>query len=230
MCIKRVTLRVRAGIRLQKYGSEPIQRDMTQTDEEILRRVQSGDREAFLVLFDRYYGRVESYARRQMQNPDAARDIASETFLRAFRTVDGFRIGEISYPGYLFLICRRLLLTEQSRHGGVATRSLAESAAEMETIADGDALPLDQLLSVERGAMLRDALDRLPRADREIIHLAFERDLSRRDIAEILDKPSVSAVTSHLHRAVQKLKVIIVEQGYFETERKVDRTSNHATR
>ena len=81
---------------------------MTQTDEEILRRVQGGDREAFLVLFDRYHDRVEGYARRQLHNLEAARDIASETFLRAYRTVDSFRLGEISYVGYLFLICRRL--------------------------------------------------------------------------------------------------------------------------
>src|SRR5689334_16674241 len=110
---------------------------MTPTDEEILRRVQNGDREAFLVLFDRYHGRVESYARRQMQNPEAARDIASETFLRAFRAVDSFRIGEISYPGYLFMICRRLMVTEQTRNGSIATHSLDESPNEMEKLVDG---------------------------------------------------------------------------------------------
>ena len=203
---------------------------MTQTDEEILRRVQSGDREAYLVVFDRYYSRVESYARRQMQNPEAARDIASETFLRAYRTVDSFRIGEISYAGYLFLICRRLILTERSRCGGAHFRSLDEHTEEIKAIPDGLALPLDLLLSAERCTMLRDALDRLPVADREIIHLAFERDLSRRDIAEILAKPSVSAVTSHLHRAVQKLKAIIVEQGYFEIQREAERTVTHAAR
>ena len=202
---------------------------MTQTDEEILKRVQSGDRQAYLLLFDRYYKRVESYARRQMQHPEAAQDIASETFLRAYRTVDAFRIGEISYAGYLFLICRRLMATEQGRHS-LVWRSLDETAEEADSIPDGSALPIELLLSAERGAMLRDALDRLPASDREIIGLAFEQDLSRRDIAEILAKPSVSAVTSHLHRAVQKLKAIILEQGYFEIDREVEWKSDHATR
>jgi len=203
---------------------------MTQTDEEILRRVQGGDREAFLLLFDRYYGRVEGYARRQMQNPEVARDIASETFLRAYRTVDSFRINEISYIGYLFMICRRLTLTERSRYGGVPVRSLDENADELEAIPDGDDLPVDLLLSAERSTMLRDALEKLPAADREIIHLAFERELSRRDIGEILCKPSVSAVTSHLHRAMRKLKAIIIEQGYFEIQREAEHTASHAAR
>jgi RNA polymerase sigma-70 factor (ECF subfamily) len=225
-----VTARRLYGICLMKGQRHSISARMIQTDEEILRRVHSGDREAFLLLFDRYYSRVESYARRQMQNPEAARDIASETFLRAYRTVDGFRIGQISYVGYLFLICRRLMLTELSRHGGIVCRSLDDSADEVETIPDGSALPVEMLLSAERGEMLKEALARLPATDREIIHLAFERDLSRRDIAELLSKPSVSAVTSHLHRAMQKLKGIIVEQGYFEVEREVDRKADHATR
>ena len=135
---------------------------MTQTDDEILRRVQGGDREAFLALFDRYYSRVEGYARRRMQNPEAARDIASETFLRAYRTVDSFRLGEISYAGYLFLICRRLMLTERARYGGALFRSLDEHTEEIEAIPDGVALPLDLLLTAERCTMLRNALDTFP--------------------------------------------------------------------
>lgn len=196
---------------------------MTLSDEEILRRVHKGDREAYITLFDRYYARVEGYARRQTLNAEAARDFASETFLRAYRSVDGFRVGEISYLGYLLMICRRLILTEQARFRSAPVRSLEENAEEMDQLADSAALPLEFLLSAERSAMLRSALEQLPAADREIIHLAFERDLSRRDIGDILGKPSVTAVTSHLHRAVQKLKALIVRQGYFDTGREVER-------
>jgi len=195
---------------------------MTQSDDDILRRVHGGDREAYFVLFDRYYGRIESYARRRMHDSEAARDVASETFLRAFRTVDAFRIGEISYAGYLFLICRRLMLTELTRNRALVWRSLSEDAEEMESVPSGAALPLELLLSAERCTMLRAAIERLSGADQEIIHLAFERDLSRRDIADVLEKPSVSAVTSHLHRAMQKLKAIVAEQGYFEAQRQTD--------
>ena len=63
--------------------------------------------------------------------------------------------------------------------------------------------------------MLQEALRQLPSEDREIIQLAFVRDLSRRDIGEILGKPTISAVTSHLYRAMRKLKVIVAKQGYF---------------
>ncbi len=196
------------------------QGSMDLSDDEILRRVQQGERTEFLELFDRYYPRIEGYAQRQLHNAEAARDIASETFLRAYRHVDSFRIGEISYVGYLFLVCRRLILTERqrARSSPVVPWDPAqhENLAEAEPQADTAALPLARVLHAEKRAVVRQALQQLPADDQEIILLAFERDLSRRDIAQILDKPSVSAVTSHLYRAMQKLKVVLLQQGYFD--------------
>lgn len=196
---------------------------MSLTDEEILKRIQRGDRQEYIKLFDRYHSRVELYARRLLRNSEAARDAASETFLRAFRNVDSFRIGDISYLGYLFLICRRLVITEQSRMSKSPTYPLEENYSEIAHIAENVALPLEKLLTAERGEMIRQALKCLSEDDREIIYLAFERDLSRRDIGDIMGKPSVSAVTSHLFRAMQKLKTIVVEQGYFAMEYQVER-------
>lgn len=192
------------------------------SDEEIISRVQQGQPSEYLVLFDRYYSRVENYARRHLQHAEAARDIASETFLRAYRNVQRFRIGEgITYFGYLLMICRRLILTERAQQRRALLLSLEETP-EAERLSDADRLPLVQILDGERQRMMQDALDLLPDDDREIIYLAFERDLSRRDIAEILGKPSVSAVTSHLYRAMQKLKRIVVAQGYFSPEEKYE--------
>ncbi len=192
---------------------------MDLSDEDILRQVHKGDKNAYMTLFERHYARVESYARRRMNNAEAARDIASETFLRAYRAVDSFRIDEgVPYLGYLLLICRRLILTEQGRQRILMTHSLEENPAVADTLMDMEPLPLDRLLDSERDEILREALDHLSVDDREIIHLAFQDGLSRRDIGTILNKPTVSAVTSHLHRAISKLKGIITRQGYFAME------------
>ena len=192
---------------------------MHQTDDEILGAVQQGERSKYITLFDRHYSRVENYARRQLQNAEAARDVASETFLRAYRNVDSFRIGDnVSYIAYLLMICHRLTLTELARRRATPVSSLEDHAIVVDRLADRGASPVDRLLEGERRDMLRVALNSLPSDDREIIHLAYERDLSRQDIVSILGKPSVSAVTSHLYRAMQKLKAVMVKQGYFATE------------
>src|SRR5579883_1547403 len=152
---------------------------MDLSDEEIIRRAQRGERSAFLTLFDRHYPRVESYARRQTRDAELARDLASETFLRAYRNLDKFRTGEnITYLGYLLMICRRLIITESARRRAAPARSL-EECERLDRIEDDGALPVDYVLGAERRAMLQQALRSLSEEDREIIHLAFERDLSR---------------------------------------------------
>lgn len=188
---------------------------MELSDDDILRRVQRGERTEYIALFDRYYARVERYARWQINDPEAARDIASETFLRAYRSVDNFRVGEpVSYLAYLLTICRRLALSERARSQARPTTPLDETDAE-NTAWDRSELPLDAMLRGERCAMLHDALERLPAPDREIIQLAYESDLSRNDIMIIMNKPSITAVTSHLYRAMQRLKAVVEEQGDF---------------
>ena len=192
---------------------------MEPSDDDILRRVQHGDGAAYLALFDRYYLRVEGYARRQTQDSEAARDIASETFLRAYRNVGSYlRERNGSYLGYLLMICHRVILTERARSRIVLMQPLDALDDGADALAGTETLPLNQLLAEERRKMIGRALDDLPPDDREIVLLAFERDLSRQDIARVLNKPSVSAVTSHLHRAMQKLKIIVARQGYFHGE------------
>lgn len=195
---------------------------MQQTDDDILRRVQAGARNEYVELFNRYYDRVESYARLRLRQSDAAKDIACETFLRAYRSVDRYRVGEgMSYLGYLLTICKRLIITEVGRPVVAVTSSL-DDAEQVERLVDASPLPIAHLLEGERRRMVRGALAMLPPDDAEIIHLAFERELSRREIGEIMGKPSITAVTSHLHRAMQKLRAIIGAQGYFGAGDKAD--------
>lgn len=197
---------------------------MLSSDDQIIQRVQQGDRAAYLALFDRYYARVERYARWQLQDTEAARDMASETFLRAYRHVGGYQVGRNNaYLPYLLQICRRLIFAERARVQSRPTYSLEDNAGEIDTLTDENDMPLLYLLEEERRTMIQNALEGLSPDDREIIHLAFERDLSRKDIAEVMGKPSVTAVTSHLYRALQKLKVIVVQQGYFVPPCRVER-------
>src|SRR5262249_49139639 len=109
-CFRRTIVLLRDKIGNGRYtplGARPVVLQtgiMDLSDDEILRRVQRGERTEYLEIFDRYYARIEGYAQHQLRNAETARDIASETFLRAYRHVDSFRIGEqMSYLGYLFL-------------------------------------------------------------------------------------------------------------------------------
>lgn len=175
------------------------------SDAAILRRVQRGERNLYVELFDRYYGHVKRYACSQMA--EAADDLASETFVCAYRNVASCSLGEISYLGYLLSICRRLVLKERARLPGLPTYTPVEN----EDLRCSDTT--DSLFSTwskeTRNSVVRDALQFLPAEDREVIYLAYEASLSRQDIMTILDQSSFSVFTAHLYRAMQKLNAIV---------------------
>ena len=198
---------------------------MNPPDDQILIRVQKGDRDAYVALFDRYYARVFRYARWQSGDPDLAADAASETFVRAYAAVDGFRTEDNTpYLAYLLQICRRILISNHSKPSNRKSVSLDDVDSEARRLIDSCPPPLEYVLEEEQREMIRLSLKRLPPGDREIIALAFEQDLSRRDIAVLMGKPSTSAVTTHLYRAMQKLRETVNAQGYFGAIRGAERT------
>lgn len=68
--------------------------------------------------------------------------------------------------------------------------------------------PLDWLLTDERKTMVRQALERLPRRDAEILLLKYSEDWSYRQMAEHLGM-STSAIEARLHRARQKMRRVL---------------------
>ena len=79
--------------------------------------------------------------------------------------------------------------------------------------------PLAALLQREQFDRIRAALSMLRPCDREIIALSYERDLSSKEIMEIMRKPSVTAVTTHLYKAMQKLRSLVLADGAAEAQR-----------
>jgi RNA polymerase sigma-70 factor, ECF subfamily len=55
-----------------------------------LEALQAGDRAEFARLVDTYYGIIYRLALRMLNNPQDAEDILQETFLKAYRHIDGF--------------------------------------------------------------------------------------------------------------------------------------------
>jgi len=176
------------------------------SDDDILARVRLGDRNACLVLFHRYYARVEVYARLCSGNAEMAEEAACATFQQIYRATDdtGAESG-LSCLCLLLLHCRRLIGSSPGHNATLAF--CADNEADI-----APTHPTPPLHSTEMPTdrvVLKAALSSLPREDREIIHLAFEPGLSRYDIAVLTDKPSTDAIASHLYSAMQKLAACI---------------------
>jgi RNA polymerase sigma-70 factor (ECF subfamily) len=140
-------------------------------------------------------------ARWLARNTHDAEDIVQEAYLRAFRFFAGFQGGDarawllkiVRNTGYSFL--------EKNRPG-----DLAEEFDEKIHATDTDRPDAEMVLVQDvESRMLRDALDELPVSYREVIVYRELEGLSYKEIAEVMDVP-IGTVMSSLARARVRLR------------------------
>src|SRR5213080_317868 len=81
--------------------------DMTFTDDELVARSMGGDAESFNQLILRWERPIYALAYRVIGREEDARDVCQETFLRAFRALNGFR-GQAKFSSWLYRIALNL--------------------------------------------------------------------------------------------------------------------------
>jgi RNA polymerase sigma-70 factor (ECF subfamily) len=167
---------------------------------DLLDKARGGNLFAFEEIVRRYQRRVYATAYRIVRRHEVADDVAQEAFIRAYRSLDRFDPGRPFGPW----ICRIAanLAVNHVRSPEAREDALPDGHAEMPSPAAG---PLQGVLDAEARAMLDQALERLPAAQRAVFCLRVFEELSYREIAESLGI-SLGTVMSRLSRAREKLR------------------------
>jgi RNA polymerase sigma-70 factor, ECF subfamily len=147
------------------------------------------DAAVFTELFEQHRHAVHAYFLGRVADPELARDLLQETFLRVWR-----RLSEVGpLPGgqqraWIFTVARNLAI--DSYRAGASRRaaeaSLRQAAATRETTVPG---PHQQAESSERLARLEAAIRDLPEEQRVILSMATAGGLTSRQIGEALGEP-----------------------------------------
>src|SRR5215207_6930573 len=95
------------------------------SDEELMRRTQTGDRQAYALLYERYNAAVLSYLYRMLGNVEDVESIGQEVFLRAFRFAPTYRYPE-ELSTWLFTITRNLASNNARRRKRSPVRNVTE--------------------------------------------------------------------------------------------------------
>lgn len=183
------------------------------TDEKLIEKIRSGQRELLEGLVARYEDRVYALALRMTGNRQDAEDVLQDTFLNVVRSLDSFR-GSSSFATWLYRIATNAALTrlrqQKRKNQGEGefldeVYSVKQAAAGSARMTDWSAEPEGRLLGEEARTLMEEAIGELPDIYRTVFVLRDVEGLPASEVADILDL-SVPAVKSRLHRARMYLR------------------------
>lgn len=172
-------------------------------DQQLVVRVQKGDKSAFDLLVRKYQHRIAKLVSRYVYDRSEVEDVTQEAFIKAYRAIKGFR-GESAFYTWLYRIAintAKNYLVAQGRRPPIADVETEDAeASDIGTNLRDATTPERQLLADEIGRTVERVLAALPEDLRTAVTLREIEGLSYEEIAEVMDCP-IGTVRSRIFRA-----------------------------
>ena len=186
---------------------------MASSDEELVALSQGGDLDSFNQLVLRWERPIYALAYRVIGREEDARDVAQETFLRAFRALKGFK-GQAKFSSWLYRITLNLCRDWIRREKRTPLAQAPEGVDLVELA--GEATPLDSIEDLvgrkQLGRAVSKAMALLPEEQRTAIILKEYHGLTFQEIAELLDCP-LSTVKTRLYQGLSVVRKQLRDAG-----------------
>lgn len=170
---------------------------MIEIDRTVVDALRRGDERAYRVVVDSMLGPVHGFLSRLCGDSDTAADLAQETFIAVWRSIDSFR-GRSSFRTWVFGIAYHQFLRYRDRRG-VETTQLED--IEQQCSSGPQAI----VEEAEAGSRVREAVDALPDLYREVVCLTHLEGLTYREAGEVLGI-SIGTVKSRMNAAFRMLR------------------------
>jgi len=173
-------------------------------DIDLLHRVQRGDESGLEGLYARYGGLIFTLALRIVGDPELAREVLQDTFLRCWERADTYDAERGRVAGWLMSIARhRAIDLLRSRPHQARLREQEELSATASA-----AMPSGGTESFTMRHTVASALRGLPVSQRQAIELAYYGGLTQTEIASELGVP-LGTVKSRTREALERLRTVL---------------------
>jgi RNA polymerase sigma-70 factor (ECF subfamily) len=163
---------------------------------QIILRAQSGDREAFAILFEQYKNLVYKTAYLMLGESTEAEDTLQEIFVQVYKSLSGFDPAKAAFTTWLYRVTFNYCLNHR-RKKRPFTLPLEDISPALKS-----EFPSARLAEEE---VLRQAIGRLTDRQRAVVILRYFWDVPYAEIAQILDIP-LGTVKSRLDLALKTLR------------------------
>ena len=186
------------------------------SDLKIIKRCKRGEESAFGLLLDRYRAAIYNLCYRMVRNPEDARDLAQEVFIKVFSLLDRYD-ESYAFSSWLFRIatnhCIDYLRRNRLRFISLDA-SIGPEGEEFELqLPDSGPTPETVLQRKEALERLEEVIADLPPHYTVITLLRHDQQLSYEEIAEVLDLP-LGTVKARIHRARNMIQAMLKARAY----------------
>ncbi len=173
---------------------------------DLLDRVAEQEHAALKALYDRCASKLFGLAMRVVGNREWAEDVLQESFMSIWRSAGDYRASLSPPMAWLGLIVRSRgldFLRRRSTSRSHVTQELDEGMAE--TLEGNSPCPMDTAQASEQAWALHQCLGRLENRQREVVSLAYIRDLSHSELSQQLKLP-LGTVKTWIRRGLDQLR------------------------
>ncbi|MCH7859858.1 MAG: RNA polymerase sigma factor [Candidatus Marinimicrobia bacterium] len=166
------------------------------TDQEIVQRFRSGDRElAFQQLVEAHGKNVYNIALFTLNDDILAEDATQDAFIKIYRGLGKFR-GQAKLSSWVYRIVKNVCYDYlKKRHPAPL-----EDEQAYPLIDGAGSGPEETFFASEKHRAVRHAVDQLPRQQKMAVTLYYFHQRSYEEVAEIMEQP-LGTIKSHIHRA-----------------------------
>ena len=187
---------------------EPESKEERRPDQELVREALAGDQAAYQHLLKRHQKKIFELILKLVRNREEARDLAQETFMKAFGSLATYR-EEFRFSTWLHRIAANCSI-DYIRKKKIEALSLDQPVQTQDSqitleIPDWSLNPEAEWVEKERSLSIQEAIDSLPSGYKEVILFRHKDEKSYQEIAGILGIP-VGTVKARIFRGRELLK------------------------
>lgn len=185
---------------------------MSQNDDvETIRRIISGEKQVFSVLYEKYQKVVYVHALSGLSNIQLAKETTQNVFTRVYRNLSQYDANRSSFSTYLYEIVKSeiyVTLRNEKRSSFFNREKKNDNNTKVQDSIDGREILDNKILNSQQSKYLYDCLLKLNNNEQEVLIDFYFKELGVSDIANNKNMP-IGTVKSYLSRGREKLAVML---------------------